>query len=585
MSYRMDRRAYAETFGPTTGDRVRLADTELFIEVEKDFTTYGDEVKFGGGKVIRDGMGQSPISNADGAVDTVITNALILDWWGIVKADVGIKDGKIYKIGKAGNPYIQDRVDIIIGPGTEVIAGEGMILTAGGIDSHIHFICPQQIEVAITSGITTMIGGGTGPATGTNATTCTPGPWHMYRMLQAADAFPVNLGFLGKGNSSQPQGLVEQICAGAMGLKLHEDWGTTPATIDTCLSVADEYDVQVAIHTDTLNEAGFVEATIAAFKNRAIHTYHTEGAGGGHAPDIIKVCGQANVLPSSTNPTRPYTVNTLEEHLDMLMVCHHLDRSIPEDVAFAESRIRRETIAAEDILHDLGAFSMISSDSQAMGRVGEVIIRTWQTAHKMKVQRGILNGQDARSTGGFDGQDARSTGGGNDNFRVKRYIAKYTINPAITHGISQYVGSVEEGKLADLCLWRSAFFGVKPEMVIKGGAIAYGQMGDANASIPTPQPVHMRPMFGSFGGAIAATCLTFVSQAARDRDIAAQLGLQKPTVAVSGTRQISKRDMKLNDYLPQMEVDPETYEVRADGELLTCEPATVLPMAQRYFLF
>ncbi|MEG4836710.1 urease subunit alpha [Microcoleus sp. B9-D4] len=585
MSYRMERRAYAETFGPTVGDRVRLADTELFIEVEKDFTTYGDEVKFGGGKVIRDGMGQSPISNADGAVDTVITNALILDWWGIVKADVGIKDGKIYKIGKAGNPYIQDRVDIIIGPGTEVIAGEGMILTAGGIDTHIHFICPQQIEVAIASGITTMIGGGTGPATGTNATTCTPGPWHMYRMLQAADAFPVNLGFLGKGNSSQPQGLVEQIFAGAMGLKLHEDWGTTPATIDTCLSVADEYDVQVAIHTDTLNEAGFVEATIAAFKNRAIHTYHTEGAGGGHAPDIIKVCGQANVLPSSTNPTRPYTVNTLEEHLDMLMVCHHLDRGIPEDVAFAESRIRRETIAAEDILHDLGAFSMISSDSQAMGRVGEVIIRTWQTAHKMKVQRGNLNGQDARSTGGLGGQDARSTGGENDNFRVKRYIAKYTINPAITHGISQYVGSVEEGKLADLCLWRPAFFGVKPELVIKGGAIAYGQMGDANASIPTPQPVHMRPMFGSFGGAIGATCLTFVSQAARDRDIAAQLGLQKPTVAVSGTRQISKRDMKLNDYLPQMEVDPETYEVRADGELLTCEPATVLPMAQRYFLF
>ncbi|MEG4589502.1 urease subunit alpha [Microcoleus sp. MOSTC5] len=578
MSYRMDRRAYAETFGPTTGDRVRLADTELFIEVEKDFTTYGDEVKFGGGKVIRDGMGQSPISNADGAVDTVITNALILDWWGIVKADVGIKDGKIYKIGKAGNPYIQDRVDIIIGPGTEVIAGEGMILTAGGIDSHIHFICPQQIEVAIASGITTMIGGGTGPATGTNATTCTPGPWHMYRMLQAADAFPVNLGFLGKGNSSQPQGLVEQVFAGAMGLKLHEDWGTTPATIDTCLSVADEYDVQVAIHTDTLNEAGFVEATIAAFKNRAIHTYHTEGAGGGHAPDIIKVCGQANVLPSSTNPTRPYTVNTLEEHLDMLMVCHHLDRGIPEDVAFAESRIRRETIAAEDILHDLGAFSMISSDSQAMGRVGEVIIRTWQTAHKMKVQRGNLPPLTPPYQGG-------ETEGINDNFRVKRYIAKYTINPAITHGISQYVGSVEEGKLADLCLWRSAFFGVKPELVIKGGAIAYGQMGDANASIPTPQPVHMRPMFGSFGGAIGATCLTFVSQAARDRGIAAQLGLQKPAVAVSGTRQISKRDMKLNDYLPQMEVDPETYEVRADGELLTCEPATVLPMAQRYFLF
>jgi len=593
----MDRRAYAETFGPTTGDRVRLADTELFIEVEKDFTTYGDEVKFGGGKVIRDGMGQSPISNADGAVDTVITNALILDWWGIVKADVGLKDGKIYKIGKAGNPYIQDRVDIIIGPGTEVIAGEGMILTAGGVDTHIHFICPQQIEVAIASGITTMIGGGTGPATGTNATTCTPGPWHMYRMLQAADAFPVNIGFSGKGNSSQPQGLVEQVLAGAMSLKLHEDWGTTPATIDNCLSVADEYDVQVAIHTDTLNEAGFVEATIAAFKNRAIHTYHTEGAGGGHAPDIIKVCGQANVLPSSTNPTRPYTVNTLEEHLDMLMVCHHLDRGIPEDVAFAESRIRRETIAAEDILHDLGAFSMISSDSQAMGRVGEVIIRTWQTAHKMKVQRGNLDGQDARSTrdldgqdarstSGLDGQDARSTSGGvNDNFRAKRYIAKYTINPAITHGISQYVGSVEEGKLADLCLWRPAFFGVKPELVIKGGAIAYGQMGDANASIPTPQPVHMRPMFGSFGGAIGATCLTFVSQVARDRDIAAQLGLKKPTVAVSGTRQISKRDMKLNDYLPQMEVDPETYEVRADGELLTCEPATFLPMAQRYFLF
>ncbi|MEG4318440.1 MULTISPECIES: urease subunit alpha [unclassified Microcoleus] len=616
MSYRMDRRAYAETFGPTTGDRVRLADTELFIEVEQDFTTYGDEVKFGGGKVIRDGMGQSPISNADGAVDTVITNALILDWWGIVKADVGIKDGKIFKIGKAGNPYIQDRVDIIIGPGTEVIAGEGMILTAGGVDTHIHFICPQQIEVAIASGVTTMIGGGTGPATGTNATTCTPGPWHIYRMLQAADAFPVNLGFLGKGNSSQPQGLVEQVLAGAMGLKLHEDWGTTPATIDNCLSVADEYDVQVAIHTDTLNEAGFVEATIAAFKNRAIHTYHTEGAGGGHAPDIIKVCGQANVLPSSTNPTRPYTVNTLEEHLDMLMVCHHLDRGIPEDVAFAESRIRRETIAAEDILHDLGAFSMISSDSQAMGRVGEVIIRTWQTAHKMKVQRGNLppltppyqggetnlppltppyqGGGTRGITSPYQGGETRGITtpyqggeieGRNDNFRAKRYIAKYTINPAITHGISQYVGSVEEGKLADLCLWRPAFFGVKPELVIKGGAIAYGQMGDANASIPTPQPVHMRPMFGSFGGAIGATCLTFVSQVARDRDIAAQLGLQKPTVAVSGTRQISKRDMKLNDYLPHMEVDPETYEVRADGQLLTCEPATVLPMAQRYFLF
>ncbi|MCL6754899.1 urease subunit alpha [Nostoc sp. CCCryo 231-06] len=571
MSYRMDRRAYAETYGPTVGDRIRLADTELFIEVEQDFTTYGDEVKFGGGKVIRDGMGQSPISNADGAVDLVITNALILDWWGIVKADIGIKDGKIFKIGKAGNPYIQDNVDIIIGPGTEALAGEGMILTAGGIDAHIHFICPQQIEVAIASGITTMIGGGTGPATGTNATTCTPGPWNIYRMLQAADAFPVNLGFLGKGNASQPQGLVEQVAAGAMGLKLHEDWGTTPAAIDTCLSVADAYDVQVAIHTDTLNEAGFVEDTIAAFKNRTIHTYHTEGAGGGHAPDIIKVCGQANVLPSSTNPTRPYTVNTLDEHLDMLMVCHHLDPAIAEDVAFAESRIRRETIAAEDILHDLGAFSMISSDSQAMGRVGEVIIRTWQTSHKMKVQRGTLNPQ---------GNEQRA-----DNFRAKRYVAKYTINPAIAHGIAQYVGSVEEGKLADLCLWRSAFFGVKPEIVIKGGMIAWSQMGDANASIPTPQPVYMRPMFGSFAGARHATSLTFVSQAALEKEIPSQLGLQKAAVAVSGTRQLSKRDMKLNDALPDIEVDPETYEVRADGELLICEPATVLPMAQRYFLF
>ncbi|MUL35354.1 urease subunit alpha [Gloeocapsopsis sp. AAB1 = 1H9] len=565
----MDRRAYAETFGPTVGDRVRLADTELIIEVEQDFTTYGDEVKFGGGKVIRDGMGQSPISNADGAVDVVITNALILDWWGIVKADIGIKDGKIFKIGKAGNPYIQDNVDIIIGPGTEAIAGEGMILTAGGIDAHIHFICPQQIETAIASGVTTMIGGGTGPATGTNATTCTPGPWNIYRMLQAADAFPVNLGFLGKGNSSQPQGLVEQVQAGAMGLKLHEDWGTTPAAIDTCLSVADEYDVQVAIHTDTLNEAGFVEDTIAAFKNRVIHTYHTEGAGGGHAPDIIKVCGEANVLPSSTNPTRPYTLNTLDEHLDMLMVCHHLDPGIAEDVAFAESRIRRETIAAEDILHDLGAFSMISSDSQAMGRVGEVIIRTWQTAHKMKVQRGSLAEDTAE----------------NDNFRAKRYVAKYTINPAIAHGISEYVGSVEAGKLADLCLWRPAFFGVKPEIVIKGGAIAYAQMGDANASIPTPQPVHMRPMFASFGGAIATTSLTFVSQAAKDLDISQQLNLQKSVVPVSGTRQLSKREMKLNDALPHIEVDPETYEVKADGKLLTCEPATVLPLAQRYFLF
>ncbi|MDZ8088334.1 MAG: urease subunit alpha [Nostoc sp. DedQUE12b] len=571
MPYRMDRRAYAETYGPTVGDRIRLADTELFIEVEQDFTTYGDEVKFGGGKVIRDGMGQSPISNADGAVDLVITNALILDWWGIVKADIGIKDGKIFKIGKAGNPYIQNNVDIIIGPGTEALAGEGMILTAGGIDAHIHFICPQQIEVAIASGITTMIGGGTGPATGTNATTCTPGPWNIYRMLQAADAFPVNLGFLGKGNASQPQGLVEQVAAGAMGLKLHEDWGTTPAAIDTCLSVADEYDVQVAIHTDTLNEAGFVEDTIAAFKNRTIHTYHTEGAGGGHAPDIIKVCGQANVLPSSTNPTRPYTVNTLDEHLDMLMVCHHLDPAIAEDVAFAESRIRRETIAAEDILHDLGAFSMISSDSQAMGRVGEVIIRTWQTSHKMKVQRGTLNPQ---------GTEQKA-----DNFRAKRYVAKYTINPAIAHGIAQYVGSVEEGKLADLCLWRPAFFGVKPEIVIKGGMIAWSQMGDANASIPTPQPVYMRPMFGSFAGARHATSLTFVSQAALEKEIPHQLGLKKSAVAVSGTRQLSKRDMKLNDALPHIEVDPETYQVRADGELLICEPATVLPMAQRYFLF
>jgi urease subunit alpha len=573
----MDRRAYAETFGPTVGDRVRLADTELFIEVEQDLTAYGDEVKFGGGKVIRDGMGQSPIANADGAVDLVITNALILDWWGVVKADIGIKDGKIFKIGKAGNPYIQDNVDIIIGPGTEALAGEGMILTAGGIDSHIHFICPQQIEVAIASGVTTMIGGGTGPATGTNATTCTPGPWNIYRMLQAADAFPINLGFLGKGNASQPQGLTEQVQAGAIGLKLHEDWGTTPAAIDTCLIVADDYDVQVAIHTDTLNEAGFVEDTIAAFKQRVIHTYHTEGAGGGHAPDIIKVCGEVNVLPSSTNPTRPYTVNTLDEHLDMLMVCHHLDPSIAEDVAFAESRIRRETIAAEDILHDLGAFSMISSDSQAMGRVGEVIIRTWQTAHKMKLQRGDLKPTHLSAE---EGQREKA-----DNFRAKRYIAKYTINPAITHGIAQYVGSVEEGKLADLCLWRPAFFGVKPEIVIKGGMIAWSQMGDANASIPTPQPVHMRPMFGSFAGARHATSFTFVSQVAIEREIPSHLGLQKTAVAVSGTRQLSKQDMKLNDALPHIEVDPETYEVRADGELLICEPATVLPMAQRYFLF
>lgn len=569
MSYRISRRAYAETFGPTVGDRVRLADTELFIEVERDYTPYGDEVKFGGGKVIRDGMGQSPISRADGAVDMVITNALVLDWWGIVKADIGIKDGKIHKIGKAGNPYVQDRVDIIIGPATEAVAGEGMILTAGGIDAHIHFVCPQQIETAIASGITTMLGGGTGPATGTNATTCTPGAWNIHMMLRAADAFPVNLGFLGKGNSSQPQGLEEQVLAGALGLKLHEDWGTTPAAIDTCLSVAERYDVQVAIHTDTLNEAGFVENTIAAFKDRTIHTYHTEGAGGGHAPDIIKVCGEAKVLPSSTNPTRPYTRNTLDEHLDMLMVCHHLSPSIPEDVAFAESRIRRETIAAEDILHDLGAFSIIASDSQAMGRVGETIVRTWQTAHKMKVQRGSLSEEM----------------GDNDNARAQRYVAKYTINPAIAHGISQYVGSVEEGKIADLCLWNPAFFGVKPELVIKGGAIASAQMGDANASIPTPQPIHMQPMFGSFGTARSLSSVSFVSQAAMERDVPAQIGLQKPALAVSGTRQIGKRDMKLNDALPQIEVDPQTYEVRADGELLTCEPATVLPMAQRYFLF
>ena len=566
----MDRRAYADTYGPTVGDRIRLADTELFIEVEQDRTTYGDEVKFGGGKVIRDGMGQSAITREDGAVDMVITNALILDWWGIIKADIGIKDGKIHKIGKAGNPQIQDNVDIIIGAATEVVAGEGHIITAGGIDSHIHFICPQQIETAIASGITTMIGGGTGPATGTNATTCTPGAWNIWRMLQAADAFPMNLGFLGKGNSAKPEGLEEQVQAGAMGLKLHEDWGTTPKAIDTCLNVADRYDVQVAIHTDTLNEAGFVENTIAAFKDRVIHTYHTEGAGGGHAPDIIKVCALGNVLPSSTNPTRPFTVNTLEEHLDMLMVCHHLDKSIPEDVAFAESRIRQETIAAEDILHDLGAFSMIASDSQAMGRVGETIIRTWQTAHKMKVQRGVLESSSEEKA---------------DNFRAKRYIAKYTINPAITHGIASHVGSIEEGKLADICLWKPAMFGVKPEIIIKGGAIAYAQMGDPNASIPTPQPVYMRPMFGSYAGARTATSLSFVSQAAIDAGIPEQIGLQKKAIAVSNTRNLSKTDMKLNDALLNIEVNPETYEVRADGELLTCEPAKVLPMAQRYFLF
>ncbi len=577
MSNYISRREYANTFGPTIGDRVRLADTELFIEVEQDLTSYGgthygDEVKFGGGKVIRDGMGQSPISYADGAVDLVITNALILDWWGVVKADVGIRDGHIVKIGKAGNPHIQDKIDIIIGPGTEVIAGEGKILTAGAIDSHIHFICPQQIETAIASGITTMIGGGTGPATGTLATTCTPGAWNIHRMLESADAFPINIGLLGKGNTSKPEALVEQVNAGVMGLKLHEDWGTTPAAIDNCLSVADQYDVQVAIHTDSLNEAGFVENTIAAFKDRVIHTFHTEGAGGGHAPDILKVCSYANVLPASTNPTRPYTINTFDEHKDMLMVCHHLDKNIPEDVKFAESRIRKETIAAEDLLHDMGAISIMSSDSQAMGRVGEVIIRTWQTAHKMKVQKGLLPEPD----------NLHET---HDNFRAKRYVAKYTINPAIAHGISHHVGSIEEGKLADLCLWKPAFFGVKPEMVIKGGMIAWAQMGDANASISTPEPVYMRPMFGSFGGAMAKTSLTFLSQAALDQGIPTLLGLKTRTVAVSNTRQVSKRDLKLNDATPHIEVDPETFYVRVDGKLLTCEPAVSLPMAQRYFLF
>ena len=569
MSLKMDRRAYAEHFGPTVGDRLRLADTALLIEIEKDHAVYGDEVKFGGGKVIRDGMGQSSIANRGGAVDVVITNAVIVDWWGIVKADVGIKDGHIFKLGKAGNPATQPKVDIIIGPGTEVIAGEGSILTAGGIDAHIHMICPQQFEVALASGVTTLIGGGTGPATGTNATTCTPGPWNIHRMLQSLDAFPLNLGLLGKGNAARPEALEEQVEAGAIGLKLHEDWGTTPAAIDNCLSVADKYDVQVAIHTDTLNESGFVEDTIAAFKGRTIHAYHTEGAGGGHAPDIIKVCGEANVLPSSTNPTRPYTVNTIDEHLDMLMVCHHLDPGIAEDVAFADSRIRRETIAAEDILHDLGAFSMMASDSQAMGRIGEVIMRTWQTAHKMKTQRGALRGDSAR----------------NDNSRVKRYIAKYTINPAITHGISTYVGSVEAGKLADLVLWSPAFFGVRPSLVIKGGLIAWAQMGDANASIPTPQPVHGRPMFGAFGGAMHATSLTFVSKAAHERGVAKQLNLSKTAVPIGDTRKLGKQDMKLNNAQPKIEVDSETYEVRADGELLTCEPAKELPLAQRYFLF
>ncbi|WEK10469.1 MAG: urease subunit alpha [Candidatus Pseudomonas colombiensis] len=564
----ISRQAYADMFGPTVGDKVRLADTELWIEVEKDFTTYGEEVKFGGGKVIRDGMGQGQLLAAE-VVDTLITNALIIDHWGIVKADVGLKDGRIAAIGKAGNPDIQPDVTIAIGASTEVIAGEGMILTAGGIDTHIHFICPQQIEEALMSGVTTMIGGGTGPATGTNATTCTSGPWHMARMLQAADAFPMNIGFTGKGNASLPEPLIEQVKAGAIGLKLHEDWGTTPAAIDNCLSVADQYDVQVAIHTDTLNESGFVETTLGAFKGRTIHTYHTEGAGGGHAPDIIKACGFANVLPSSTNPTRPFTRNTIDEHLDMLMVCHHLDPSIAEDVAFAESRIRRETIAAEDILHDLGAFSMISSDSQAMGRVGEVITRTWQTADKMHKQRGPLDGD----------------GPGNSNFRVKRYIAKYTINPAITHGISHEVGSIEVGKWADLVLWRPAFFGVKPTLILKGGAIAASLMGDANASIPTPQPVHYRPMFASYGGSRHATSLTFISQAALDAGLPESLGLKKRIAVVKGCRNVQKTDLIHNDYLPQIDVDPQTYQVKADGVLLWCEPADVLPMAQRYFLF
>jgi len=564
----MDRRAYAEMFGPTTGDRLRLADTDLVIEIENDHTIYGEEVKFGGGKVIRDGMGQGQRVSAECA-DTVITNAVIVDHWGIVKADIGIKGGRIAGIGKAGNPDVQPGVTIVIGPGTEIIAGEGLIATAGGIDAHIHFICPQQVEEALMSGVTTMIGGGTGPATGTNATTCTPGPWHIARMYQALDPLPMNFGLLGKGNASLPEALDEQIRAGVMGLKLHEDWGTTPAAIDCCLDAAERHDIQVAIHTDTLNESGFVEDTLAAFKGRTIHTYHTEGAGGGHAPDIIKACGASNVLPSSTNPTRPYTVNTVDEHLDMLMVCHHLDPGIAEDVAFAESRIRRETIAAEDILHDLGAFSMISSDSQAMGRVGEVITRTWQTAHKMKTQRGALPGDSAR----------------HDNFRVRRYVAKYTINPALTHGISHEVGSLEVGKLADIVLWRPAFFGAKPSLLIKGGMIAAAPMGDPNASIPTPQPVHYRHMFGASGGACGATSVSFVSQAALTAGSLASLGLGKQLVAVRNTRNICKGDLVHNDYQPHIDVDPQTYEVRADGQLLTCEPATVLPLAQRYFLF
>lgn len=572
MSLKMDRRQYADMFGPTTGDQIRLADTEILIEIEKDMTSYGDEVKFGGGKVIRDGMGQSPkATRKEGALDLVITNAVILDFWGIIKADIGIREGRICGIGKAGNPDLMEGVHpaMVIGASTEVIAGEGLIATPGGLDTHIHFICPQQIEEALSSGITTMIGGGTGPATGTNATTCTPGEWNIHRMLEAAEAFPVNLGFLGKGNSSKPESLREQIEAGAMGLKLHEDWGTTPAAIDTCLSVAEEYDVQVAIHTDTLNEAGFVEDTLAAFKGRTIHTYHTEGAGGGHAPDIIRVCGESNVLPSSTNPTMPFTINTMDEHLDMLMVCHHLDPRIPEDVAFADSRIRAETIAAEDILHDMGAFSMLSSDSQAMGRVGEVILRTWQTADKMKRQRGRLKEEK----------------GENDNVRAKRYISKYAINPAITHGIAEDVGSIETGKLADIVLWEPSFFGVKPNLIIKGGLIAYAQMGDANASIPTPQPFFMRPMFGAFGRAPLSTSLTFVSRAAYEKGIAQKLGLQKRIAFVKNCRGLGKKDMIHNDHLPRIEVDPETYIVKANGEILKCDPAHVLSMAQRYFLF
>ncbi|MFN3200221.1 MAG: urease subunit alpha [Bradymonadia bacterium] len=569
MSVTLSRADYAAMFGPTTGDKIRLADTDLFIEIERDHAIYGEEVKFGGGKVIRDGMGQSQRTRAEGALDTVITNAVIVDHWGIVKADVGIRDGRIAGIGKAGNPDVQPGVDLVIGPCTEIIGGEGKILTAGGLDVHIHFICPQQIEEALASGVTTLMGGGTGPASGTLATTCTPGPWHIGRMLQAAEAFPINLGFYGKGNAARPDGLVEQVRAGVCGLKLHEDWGTTPGAIDCCLTVADQLDVQVLIHTDTLNESGFVERTIAAIDGRTIHAFHTEGAGGGHAPDIIKAAGLANVIPSSTNPTRPYTVNTVEEHLDMLMVCHHLDPRIPEDVAFAESRIRKETIAAEDILHDMGAFSIIASDSQAMGRVGEVITRTWQSADKMKKQRGRLPEETGK----------------NDNLRVRRYVAKYTLNPAIAHGVSEHVGSVEPGKLADLCLWSPAFFGAKPDLVIKGGTIVMAPMGDPNASIPTPQPVHMRPMFGAFAGAMTDSCLTFVSQAALEADIATPLRLQRQLVAVKGTRDIGKSSMVLNDATPHIEVDPETYEVRADGELLTCEPLAEVALGQRYFLF